>query len=310
MRYGLASLFVVLSLVGPLPAIDIHVDNVRGDDLRDGGTGRGLGLEAGALRTIGRALQMAHPGDRIVLARNEEPYRESVTLQGRRHCGSELTPLIIDGQGAILDGTLPVPPSAWQFAYKDVVRFAPVYRSTGLLYRDGLPVLRPVSGRRAELQPGQSVLDEGLVWYRLRDGVLPSILDIRWTALTVGITLYDVRDVVIRNLIVQGFALDGVSLYDGATNVELSRVALRGNGRSGLHVGGACRAVLSDSHASDNGRGQIHLEGAGRLKLQQCDLWNEGAPALLREGGTVTGDLPPVGRESRADFVDRPERLH
>lgn len=300
----------LLCLAGEVSAIDIHVDNVRGDDLRDGGSGRGIGLGEGPLRSIGRALQLAHPGDRIVLVRNEEPYRESLTLQGRRHCGSEQAPFVIVGHGAILDGTRPVPPEAWHFAYRDVFQFQPLHRSTGILYRDGLPVARPTMGRSSGLEPGQGMLDAGVVWYRLEAGVLPSHLDLRWTAHTVGITLYEVRDVEIRDLIVQGFALDGVNLHDGATNVTLSRVSLRGNGRSGLHVGGASRAVLSDAHASDNGRGQIHVEGAARLQLRQCEVLDDSAPSILQDGGTITGDVPAKVRQARAGFVDRSEMPH
>jgi len=292
MRFSGCVLACVLCFAGELSAVDIHVDNVRGDDLRDGGTGRGVGLEPGPLRTIRRALEMAHAGDRIVLAKNDEPYRESLTLQGPRHGGALRVPLVIDGHGAILDGTLPVPATAWRFARRDVFQCEPVHRSTGLLYKDGMPISRPASRSRSALEPGQGLLDEGVVWYRLEAGVLPSTLDMRWTAHTVGITLYEVHDVEIRDLIVQGFALDGINLHDGATNVELTRLSLRGNGRSGLHVGGASRAILRESHASENGRSQIHLEGAARLQLSQCEIWEDSAPSILQDGGTIAGDVP------------------
>lgn len=291
-------------------AVDLHVDNVRGDDLRDGGSGRGVGLQSGPLRTIGRALQMAHAGDRIVLVKNDEPYRESLTLQGPRHCGRDRTPLILDGRGAILDGTCEIPPSAWRVVRNGVFTFEPAYRSTGLLFLDGMPVPRPASANPAQLKPGESTLERGVAWFQLDGGILPSSLNVRWTTGLTGITLYDVQDVEIRDLYVQGFAIDGINVHNSARNVRMARVAVRGNGRSGLHVGGASRAVLEDSHASDNGRAQIHLEGSGHLRLKQCDIWHEGAPALLQDGGTVTGDVPTPTREARAGFVDRFDGLH
>jgi len=308
-RFGVMLVFVLI-LVADVSGADIQVDNVRGDDFRDGGTGRGIDLGQGSLRTIGRALQLAHPGDRIVLTKNDEPYRESLTLQGSRHRGWQLWPLVIDGRGATIDGTSPVPPSAWRFVRKDLFQFDPLIRSTGLLYKDGQPAARPASGRHTALEPGQGLLEGGLVWFRIENGKLPSSEDLRWTAQTVGITLYDVHDIVIRDLIVQGFALDGINLHDGATNIELTRVSLRGNGRSGLHVGGACRATLHDSHASDNGRAQVHVEGACRLHLRQNEFLEDSAPAIRREGGAITGDVPVNVKQARAEFVDRSERLH
>lgn len=303
-------LFVGGAFASTVRAIDIRVDNVRGDDLRDGGSKRGVGLAAGPVRTIKRALELAHAGDRIVLTKNDEPYRESVTLEGRRHGQSESSPLILEGQGAVLDGTKPVPPEAWRVARKHVYQFDPLIRSTGLLYRDGVPVPRPASGRPGDLQPGEGTLSRGQVWFRLDENMPPSMYDLRWTAHSVGLTLYEVHGVEIRNLVVQGFALDGVNLHDGATDVRLVGVTLRGNGRSGLHVGGASRATLAESHVSHNGRAQLHVEGAGRLDVRQCELLNEYAPVLEREGGTVTGDLPAPARQAQADFVDRLSRTH
>ena len=56
-----------------------------------------------------------------------------------------------------------------------------------------------------------------------------------------GITLYEVRNVVIRDLIVQGFQLDGINAHDGVFDALLKKVTCRGNARSGICVGGASR---------------------------------------------------------------------
>ena len=59
-----------------------------GDDGRDGRSAEASGA-GGPFRTIARALRAAGAGDRIILTKTTEPYRESITLQGGRHSGHE-----------------------------------------------------------------------------------------------------------------------------------------------------------------------------------------------------------------------------
>lgn len=309
------SLFLAtVGVAGPVRSADILVDNVRGDDGRDGGSKRLGERPTGPVRTIRRALELALAGDRILLTKNDEPYHESVTLQGGRHSGIPLVPFEIDGQGAVLDGTAEAPPEIWSYVARDIFRFDPLIRSHGVLFVDGRLPAGPgrAGGRRTTrpealaLEPGQAALAEGQVWFRTQDGRLPGSYDLRWSVHTVGITLYEVRSVVIRNLTVQGFAMDGINLHDGATQIRLEGVALQGNGRSGLHVGGASRATLASSLVEYNLQSQIHLEGAARLHLQANNLSEQTAPALQVDGGQVTGDLPAsaTAREARADLID------
>src|SRR5690349_19122935 len=77
-------------------ARDIYVDNVAGDDRNVGAQPVGGAVDTGPVRTIGRALWIAHAGDRIVLAKNADPYREMVCLIGPRNSGIEDLPFIIE----------------------------------------------------------------------------------------------------------------------------------------------------------------------------------------------------------------------
>src|SRR3954469_18577726 len=94
----------------PAAARDIYVNNVTGDDIFDGTAPQSVDPQEGPFKTLRRALKAVNAGDRIILAKNAEPYRESVSLVGSCHSGSSSFPFIIEGQGAVFDGTKPVNP--------------------------------------------------------------------------------------------------------------------------------------------------------------------------------------------------------
>ena len=93
---------------------EIFVDNVSGDDHFTGQQPRGTADLSGPVRTIAKALRLAGSGDIIVLAKTNDPYRESISLVGSRHSGTAKEPFVIRGNGAILDGSAPVPAKAWE----------------------------------------------------------------------------------------------------------------------------------------------------------------------------------------------------
>ena len=98
----------------PASARDIFVDNVSGDDRFIGSQINNAADGSGPVRTIGKALRLAGNGDAIELAATGQPYRESVSLVGSSHSGLAGHPFTIRGNGAILDGSAPVPPQAWE----------------------------------------------------------------------------------------------------------------------------------------------------------------------------------------------------
>ena len=109
---GVCLLLVLWST--PAPGREIFVDNLSGNDRFNGQQPRGTAELFGPVRTIARALRLAGAGDVILLAKNKEPYRESISLVGSRHSGTAKDPFVIRGNGAILDGSVPVPARAWE----------------------------------------------------------------------------------------------------------------------------------------------------------------------------------------------------
>jgi hypothetical protein len=294
MRSVLYFLVVALSTASSGMARDIFVSNTRGDDAA---TGEGLLAGSGGVgpvRSIARALRLAGHGDRIVLEKTDEPYRESISLVGGRHSGDPGHTFAIVGNGAILDGSAPVPPDAWEHHRDAVYRFRPSHAGHQQLFLDGRPAPRARAENPAaapgELKEGQWCLYDGYVYFRVAPGKLPRDYAFSFTRQTVGITLAHVRDVAIGDLTVQGFQLDGINAANDARAIWLVRVVSRGNGRSGVTVGGASVVNLEDSLIGDNGQSQLLTLPWSETHVIKTELLGNSAPAWEDRGGKVIID--------------------
>jgi hypothetical protein len=302
MRVALISLatigFVILSEAA---ARDLFVNNSAGDDLFDGGSPTSTGVGRGPVQTLRQALWLANTGDHVSLANTGEPYRESVTLFGDKHSGYPSRPFIIDGNGAKLDGSLGVPPEAWQHDHDDVFRFRPERMAYQQLFLDGRPAVRrsltSTTGGLPELKPLEWAMTRGQIYFRVEPDRLPDQYNPADTNLTVGLTLYKVEHVAIANLFVQGFQLDGINLQDVRSPCTLTQISARGNGRSGIAVCGASRVAIDACLAGNNGQSQLHLEGPSETHVENCDLipntgpkWTRGSDSRLFVDGKATDD--------------------
>lgn len=330
-RKALGRFRAVLLLVSALiagrpaasPARDIYVNNEVGDDAFFGRVATPGSTVDGPVRTIARAILLAQPGDRIVLAPTKTPYRESITLAGSRLSRGILNDFILDGNGAVLDGSAPVPAEAWELDrtawdrhQRTVYRFVPEQKSHQQLFLGDRPAVRVFAekfgGAPPALEPLQWCLFEGAIYFCVEPNRRPEDYPLRYAKLSVGITLHHVSGVTIRDLTVQGFQLDGIHLANTARDVRLQRVVLRGNGRAGLAVGGACRADLLDSLLGDNGAAQILTFPHSELHVHNCEVLGNTAPAWVSRGGRFflegeekTGGLdqitpPPASGDSRS----------
>lgn len=292
---GLFFLFLVVGAVfSEVSARDIFVDNVRGNDEYTGWYTSLLPDENGPVRTISRALKLAQAGDRIVLAKNEEPYRESVTFIGKNHSGAYGKPFILEGNGAVLDGSELISPDSWHYFRDGMFYFRPKYLAYQNLFLNGKPLTRmsipddeiPV----VKLEPMQWCLYEGHIIFKPEKERMPDEYPLACTSLRCGISLVFVKDVEIRNLTAQGYQNDGIAATNSATNVYLSNVTLRGNARAGVFVGGACTLWVINSTVGNNNAAQLLTENYSRTYILKSDLIANTAPGWVDRGGTVTLD--------------------
>lgn len=292
MRFSLIILGIA-TFASVASARDIYVDNLRGDDHLNGTTAE-LGENVdGPVRTIAKALRVACWGDRIVLKNNGIPYRESITFQAGRHSGVPGRPFILEGNGATLDGSALVPIDAWEVVGPDLYRFSPFRKAFNILFMDDKPLDKADVQDKADLakmEPLQWALFDDHLYFKSEKNEGLGKYRLTYTGLTVGVTLYDVRSVEIRDLTVQGFQLDGINAHDNAFDVQLNSITARGNGRSGISIGGASRVDVNGALIGNNGVAQLRSEGFCRVVVRGSDLLDNTAPAIDREGGRIEVD--------------------
>jgi hypothetical protein len=159
-----------------------------------------------------------------------------------------------------------------------------------------------------ELSAGQWCLSLGHIYFCVEPGQLPQAYHPSYAALQTGITLYQVRKVLITDLIVQGFQLDGVNAFDSVFGAGLQGMTLRGNGRSGVSIGGASRVEIDQCLIGDNGAAQIRSEGFAKTKVTESEVLSNTAPAYVIQGGTLTVDgHAPDAEKPDAEKVDAAE---
>lgn len=287
---------LLLSGVSAAAARDLYVNNVAGDDRFQGRYEQGFGTDSGPVRTIGRALQVVQAGDRIVLANTGYPYRECLSLSAANHCGNIVQPLVIDGQGATLDGSMLIPHEAWEIFRGPVFRFHPPRGAYQQLFIDDKPLQkRPLERADRDLpllEPLEWCLRDGYIFFRVEEGRVPEDYRLTCGGHQTGITIYHVHDVVIHDLVVQGFQLDGINAHD-ARNCLLSNVICRGNGRAGIVVAGATRVTIEECVSGNNGAAQLWTEGYSHTRLTKCQLVPNTAPAVQSRGGSLLVDGKP-----------------
>jgi hypothetical protein len=298
MRAALVGL-VWLALAVPAVAFDYFVDNQAGDDRRNGRAPTSEGADAGPVRSITKALRLAGVADRIIIINTGEPYRESITIQGPRNSGTPDYPLRIIGNGSVLDGRVSLVGAAWEHVRDDIFAVQPERMSPQLLFLNGAPAVeRKAAGN---LLPALGPLEwcalKGTIYFRVEPDHLPEFHSPECCGDTSGITLYNVHDVVISDLVVEGFHIDGVNAHDNVRSVDLVGVTSRHNGRSGFSIGGSSRLRLDGCAASGNGEAQVRTEGYSTTQLIGGAFDAASAPALVKDGGRVLIEpAPPMPR--------------
>lgn len=278
-----------------LSARDIYVNNLQGNDSFYGITEKSININ-GPVRTIGQALKLAHAGDRIVLAKTEEPYRESVTFFGQKNSCAPGNSFRLEGNGAILDGSEPIPEEWWKPYEKGIFRFQPPWQAWQNLFWKEKP-LKKVEVQHDGDAPVQIVLEpmewtsyEGFVYFKPEPGRLPGEYQLAMAGKRHGLALLQVRGVEIRNLIVQGYQNDGIVASNNATEVHLENVTLRGNARAGIAVGGACSLWMNQCTVGDNRYAQLLTEPFSQVTLRSTELISNTAPGWRDHGTEITPD--------------------
>jgi hypothetical protein len=285
--------FCLALLLWSMPAVgrDIFIDNLAGDDRSTGRLPHNTPDQNGPVQTITKALRLAQSGDTIVLAKTARPYHESISLVGSPHSGFAQRPFILRGNGAILDGSAPVPSEAWENHDGPVFRFRPPRQGCQQLFLDDRPATQVfvsrLTGGVAQLEPRQWCSLDGQIYFCVAPTKLPSDYKLSYACQPTGISLFHVDHVLIADLTVQGYQLDGINLANSARDVSIVGVTCRGNGRSGIAVGGASLADVDRSLLGNNGLAQLLTLPYSETHLYSSHLLSNTAPGWVDQGGRV-----------------------
>lgn len=265
------SLFIVLATLSQSPSVlgaVIYVDNFQGDDAFDGTTATPVNPANGPVRTIRRGLQLLQKGGTLNIANQGLPYYESMEVVGGKLSGVPLNPLVIEGNGAELNGSFTVPTTGWRKVGENLWQFTPFRKGTYLLIRDNkaLPemILPPNTRTLPEIPEGQWAAWHGSIYLKTSSLEVPAELNLWFAVRSMGVTLYDVHDVVVRNLKVRHFRMDGINAHDRAKNVLLENIIAEENGRSGITAAGTSFLTIQKPTIQNNGRHSVLItEKAG-----------------------------------------------
>lgn len=265
----------LLVLCGAVRGGTIYVDSRQGNDRYDGRHATVTGFDSGPVRTLAAALRLVDSGDSIELANNGTPYYGSLTLYGARHSGTFNRPFEIRGNGATLSGAKPVGLGCWRRATDDLWRVTPIGKTYFQLVSNGKAVPEVASDRSTAAMPmvaeGEWCAWRGAVYYHAQTGVDPDRLGLSLSDANVGITLVDVENVVIRDLTLQHFRIDGINAHDRCRRIELVNITLEENGRTGLAVGGTSRVVVKGSKIARNREASVLITELGEARLEATE---------------------------------------
>jgi hypothetical protein len=281
-RQGLRVLTVTAAVVTAWPVADaaiLYVDNRQGADVYNGHTARPIDIASGPVRTIDRALRLAGPGDTIIIANTGVPYTGPVALAGSQNGGFERLPLTIVGNGAVVDGSQPVHPSAWTRVAPGLWRMTPWRKGTYLLLEGGRPLPEhprpPNLDGLADLAEGHWTAYRGSIYLRLPglEEPVDRVLGLAWEPM--GLSLYKVQHVVIRDLTFQHFQVDGVNLHDLCSDVILENVRSIENARAGVTVAGSSAVTLRNCELAGNGRASLLILEKGGAEVDAASQLSE-----------------------------------
>ena len=303
-------------MVRPSLAVDLYVDNLSGSDRCNGYDPKMDAIPIGPVKTIAAALRRASAGDRIVLTPTGHPYREALVIAGGRLPGKSRFPLVIEGNGCELDGSRPVEAYRWQYRKHGLYELDGPSVFRGGLWDDGKPLDRvdtpSWSSDRPNLEPGAYCLWRGSYWLRLKPQDSVRDHGFAENRLKCGLTIHRASYVIIRNLRIRGFELDGAQIRGPVRSVRFERCLFGANGRAGVSAYTNSDVSLSGCFVEDNSRDGVLAENFSDLSLHSCAI--SGSPneilsdanSKVARSGPVPEPLPPAPESLRPTPKPRP----
>lgn len=260
----------------------IYVNNRTGDDVNDGKSAETFDRRQGPVKSLRRAALLVGPGDVIEIANTGDTYYGSLRLIGRNGSGVESQPVIVNGNGAVVDGSVPVEADAWEALGGGLWRLEMDKKGWYQLVRGdtAVPEARVEDDSRRPTPPaGHWSAWKGAIYYSAEPDEMPPHESFRIAMYEAGVFLYGVRHVVVRNLTLRHFRLDGVNAHDLVDDAVLENLTCEANGRSGVFIGGSSKVTIQGGTLHNNRDASLLLREKAKVDVREVNL--DAEPALM-----------------------------
>lgn len=231
------ALLLALSTL-PVHAATYHVDGVAGDDANDGLTK--------PFKTLGRAVRALQTSDTLVLAKMDQPYRESLPLLVG---GTPRQPLVVEGNGATLSGADPAPPTGWQAEAGGVFSLP---QATEVKFLLGPECFYEAGKSPTTLGPEQWLWQAGKLYFRPAEGKTPADYRLDMSIRISGVMTTGVGQVIVRNLNCERFYNDGFNIHNGSGPLWFENIRGVWNGDEGFSCHENCECYVRGAELSHN----------------------------------------------------------
>ena len=253
----------------------IYVDNRIGDDTNDGSLPQTLQLRIGPVHSLRRAGLLVRPGDVIEIANTGIPYRGALRLIGGKASGVPSQPVYVNGNDAVFDGSELVEPASWESLGGDLWRLDPLKKGWYQLVRGdvAVPEAPHAEADGRPLPPrGHWSVWQGAIYYHAEPDEMPAFGAYRLATHEAGIFIYGAHHIVVRNLTLRHYRLDGVNVHDLVYAARLENVVAEANGRSGVFVGGSSEVILDGGALRDNRDAPLLIREKAKVDVRDVDL--------------------------------------
>jgi len=278
-RFASLLALLILSMNASTPASTIYVDSRTGDDQFNGYSRTATGLKGGPVATMQRGLSLLKPGDRLEFINNGTPYYGSLSLYGTEDSGTDVTPLQIIGNGSTISGARPIPRDAWQEVRGDVYRITPIRKGHYQLVLDGNAVPQTLQNWDIDEMPmpanGECIVWRGAIYYSPPAASPIGVLSLMLASSETGLSLINVRNVIVKDVIFEHFRVDGVHLHSRCEGIMLDNVTCRQNGRAGFVINGSSQALLKGSTTIENRGPALMVHELAEAEQQNVTLDGE-----------------------------------
>lgn len=320
-------------LGGWTQAREIHVNPQTGANSNDGLAAEPAG-GSGPVASIQRAVALAQPGDTISLDADSTPYYEQVFFADKS--GTAEAPIILDGQGATIDGSVPIVRDEWEEVsdglYKSTVipevycfKANPAYVARFFFIWEGKinRMGRSLKGSKTpykspdDLSPGEWtwVEEEKAFYLRIPPGISLEEVPVRVPKIVSGVQITgNCHHLTIRNLRVTHVINDGFALTTGTDKestvraIRFENITAEECGDDGLSAHGDCEVFVEGFYSRANSTGYCSQGNSvnRRVRIEEIDgveIFPIGGRHKFIDTVVVGHALQPVTIEPAAPFT-------